>query len=92
MNLGQITAEESLFTYPTGMSYSDYFFPDHAAPLLSVVVANAPDDIRNMCSGNEQCIFDAIQTNNPEIGTGTLNNIKSHSHVIMEASKTNFDT
>ena len=69
------------------MSYSDYFFPDHTAPLLSVVVANAPDNIRNMCSGNEQCIFDAVQTNNPSIGTGTLNSIENNNNDIMQASK-----
>ena len=87
-NLGQIVEQESLFTYPAGMSYSDYYFPNHIAPLLSEVVAGASDDIKAMCNDNEQCIFDAVQTDNPGIGMGTLNSITDNANDIMIASKT----
>ena len=85
---GQITEQESLFTYPSGMGYSDFYFPNHIAPLLSEVVANAPDEIKTMCNDNEQCIFDAVQTNNPEIGMGTLDSIMDNANDVMIASKT----
>ena len=69
------------------MSHSDFYFPDHIAPLLSDVVASAPSDIIEMCNNNEQCIFDAIQTNNPEIGVGTLDSITNNDNDVMVASK-----
>ena len=85
--IGRITEEESLFTYPVGTTYADYDFPDHIPPYLGEVVANAPQDIVNICNNNEQCIFDAVQTNNPEIGAGTLSTIENNNMDIMQTSK-----
>ena len=70
------------------MGYSDFYFPNHIAPLLSEVVASASDDIKTMCNDNEQCIFDAVQTNNLGIGMGTLDSITDNANDIMIASKT----
>ena len=69
------------------MTHADYDFPDHIPPYLSEVVANAPQDIITMCKNNEQCVFDAVQTNNPEIGAGTLSTIESNNMDIMQASE-----
>ena len=71
-----------------GMGFNDFTFPNHIPPFLDEVVANAPDDIKTMCSDNPQCIFDAVQTNNPEIGVGTLDSIEHNNNDIMVASKT----
>ena len=83
---GQITEEESLFTYPVGTSYDDYKHPDHIAPLIDDVVNNAPQNIVDMCNSNERCIFDAVQTENIELGTGTLSTIESNNMDVVEAS------
>lgn len=84
---GQTLEEESLFTYPTGMSHSAYTFPDHIPPYLSEVVASARDDIKAMCNDNPQCIFDAVQTEDPAVGTGTLSNIETNNDDVIIASK-----
>ena len=84
---GQIIERKSLFTYPVGTSFSDFYFPNHIAPLLSDVVASAPDSIATMCNSNPQCIFDAVQTGDPDIGTGTLNTIENNNNDVMIASK-----
>ena len=70
------------------MSYSDYYFPDHNAPLINEVVANAPDDVKSKCSNNKYCIFDYIHTNNLEIGKGTAESITYNTNYIIIASKT----
>lgn len=69
------------------MSHSHYTFPDHIPPYLSEVVANAPDNIKAMCNDNPQCIFDAVQTNDPAVGTGTLSNIETNNDDVLTASK-----
>lgn len=84
---GQIVEEESLFTYPVGTTFSDYTFPDHIPPLISDVVASAPVSTVEMCNNNEQCIFDAVQTGDLSIGTGTLNSIDTNNNDVMIASK-----
>lgn len=71
------------------MSHDHYSFPDHIPPYLSEVVGNASDEIRTMCNDNPQCIFDAVQTNDPAIGTGTLNNIETNNNNVIIASKSN---
>ena len=85
---GQITEEESLFTYPPGKTYSDYYFPNHNAPLLSEVVANALDVDQSRCNDNKQCIFDFVHTNKLEIGKATTDSIKKIIDDILIASKT----
>lgn len=85
--LGQITEGESLFTYPNGTSFSDYYFPDFVPPYLQEVVNNAPPDIVNMCSGNQQCIFDAVETGDNNIGMGTSNVMDSNNMDVSQASE-----
>ena len=83
---GQITEEETFFTYPPGKSYDDYKHPDHIPPLIDDVVNSAPQNIIDICNSNEQCIFDAVQTENIELGTGTLDTIESNNMDVVEAS------
>lgn len=69
------------------MSTADYSFPDHIPPFLDQVVASAPSEIVTQCAGNKQCIFDAVQTGNPQIGTDTLDTINSNTEDVMTASE-----
>ena len=69
------------------MSFSDFTFPDHIPPFLSDVVASASADIISSCTGNEQCIFDAVQTGDPNIGMGTLDTVTNNNEDVVVASK-----
>ena len=82
-----MNAEQSLFTYPDGLSADNFSHPDHTPEFLDEVLANADPRTHDLCKGNVQCIFDASQTGNEEVGRATLqfdNNARQNE---MEASK-----
>ncbi len=53
------------------MSAANYSFPNHV-PIFADETENVPDDVLAACGDNQECIFDAIQTGNLEIGMETL--------------------
>ena len=69
------------------MTHSDYHFPNHIAPLLSEVVASAVGNVKTKCSNNKFCIFDYMQTLDPEIGKGTVDSLTKNAQDIIIASK-----
>lgn len=69
---GQITDDTSLFTYPDGLSVANFSDPTHLPRFLDEVVNDAPADVISFCNNDAQCIFDAMETGNMEIGLETL--------------------
>lgn len=69
--IGLINPEESLFTYPTGMSAEDFSFPNHIPTFLDDVLAGAPQELMDQCGSDSMCIFDATQTGDVAIGLET---------------------
>ena len=69
---GQITDDTSLFTYPEGLSVSNFSDPNHMPDFLNEVLDAASDETRTVCSNNPECIFDVTETGNMEIGLETL--------------------
>ena len=46
--------------------------PDHLPIFLDDVLANATDDVLSLCGNDTECIFDASETGNVDIGLETL--------------------
>ena len=69
---GQIEPEESLFTYPPGSSAADFSVPDHEPDFVDEVVANATQEVLDLCGTNVRCIFDATQTGDVNVGLDTM--------------------
>lgn len=69
---GIIEQEGSLFTYPEESTTADYQFPNHMPVFLTNVLATAPQDVLDACGDNNDCIFDAIQTGDINIGIQTM--------------------
>ncbi len=67
---GQITQEESLFTYPGGMGVDDFSDPLHIPPFMDDLVVDQA--IVDMCGGDIECMFDATVTGIAELGMATL--------------------
>ena len=85
--LGEVNAEQSLFTYPEGLSADNFSHPDHIPDFLDEVLANSDPQTRELCKGNAECIFDVSQTGNEEIGMATLQFDNNTRQSQMEASK-----
>ena len=69
---GQITDNTSLFTYPEGFSVANFSDPTHTPRFLDEVFNDASNETRALCGNNPECIFDATETGNMEIGLQTL--------------------
>jgi hypothetical protein len=69
---GQITDDTSLFTYPEGFSVANFSDPDRMTAFLDEVLDSASNETRALCGNNPECIFDATETGNMEIGLETL--------------------
>ena len=51
------------------MNFSD---PNHVPLFLDQILANATDEIVSLCGNNAECIFDATETGDMNIGLETL--------------------
>ena len=69
---GEIEPSLSLFTYAEGMTAQSFSHPEHEPVFLDEVIESASDEILQLCGDNAECIFDAIQTGNTEVGLDTL--------------------
>ena len=67
---GQITSQESLFTYPPGLGPSDFSNPSHV-PVFSDQL-NISAEARAACGGSQACLFDATATNDINVGVQTM--------------------
>ena len=87
VHVGEISAHESLFTYPDGLSAHDFSHPDHIPDFPDEILANADSHVRELCNDNAECIFDVTQTGNEEVGMATLEFDRNTRQGQMESSK-----
>lgn len=84
---GQISNNTSLFTYPEGFSVTSFSDPNHMPRFLDEVVRNATDEVISRCGDNPECIFDATETGNVDIGLETLQTNQDNVNDQMVACK-----
>ena len=82
-----MSAEQSLFTYPDGLSAESFSHPDHIPDFLDDILMNADPSLRQLCQNNARCVFDTSQTGNDEVGMATLQFDINTTQSQMEASK-----
>ena len=91
---GQISEEESLFTYPPGMTTDDYSYPDHSPVFLDELLPNADPEIVEFCDGDPQCVYDYTETNDSSIANSTkmtnMENVNNSVQASMFLFKKNF--
>lgn len=88
---GEILPEETLFTYPVDSGPANFSFPDHLPAFLEDIVENVPQEIRDACGDDPQCIFDYSETGNEEIGMETLNTNMENENDQIQACKAQCD-
>lgn len=69
---GHIDPEESLFTYPEGLTASNFSYPNHMPMFMDELDETTIAAARDVCGDNKQCIFDLTQTGNTELAMTTL--------------------
>ena len=71
---GQITVDESIFTYLSGQSASDFSNPSHMPSFLDEIRSSLEgnSDLVEICGNNTQCMFDIDQTGDTNVGMDTL--------------------
>ena len=67
---GQITQDESMFTYESGESVATFANASFVPAFASDVVVS--DEVMEACQGDSECIYDTIQTGDQNIGMATL--------------------
>ena len=85
--------DDSLFYYPDGESPLDFHDPSWVPAFSSDVLDSADDAVIDSCTPEgatqpvEQCVFDAEQTNNINIGMATLNTLNDNNLAMAESSE-----
>jgi len=71
---GQITSEESIFTYEPGEDAANFSVPNHIPPFLDEVMLNLTGNLTltNVCGNNVECLFDFDQTGDVEVGMAAI--------------------
>ena len=71
---GQITEEESIFTYEAGKSVEAYSNADHIPPFLDELLAGLMNNstLTAVCGDNVECLFDFDQTGDVEVGMAAI--------------------
>ena len=71
---GQITEEESIFTYEAGKSVEAYSNTDHIPPFLDELLAGLMNNstLTAVCGDNVECLFDFDQTGDIEVGMAAI--------------------
>ena len=69
-SLGQVTQNESIFTYGSGESVDTFSDPNHAPPFLDEMLSNLMGNstLTAVCGTNVECLFDFAQTGDMEVG------------------------
>ena len=84
---GEIEPSQSLFTYPEGLTASNFSYPQHEPVFLDEVIHLASEEILQLCGDNAECIFDAIQTGNTDVALDTLQTDTTNSNDQMITCK-----
>ena len=74
--LGQITPDESIFTYEMGESTETFAMPDHVPVFLDELLADLNEvqraEVEEACGQDASCAFDLLETNNPALAQNSL--------------------
>ena len=70
--IGQVYEAESLFYYGEGSDVSSFSNPDHVPVFPDEELDRYTEDEKAACNNDPQCLFDTVETNDPEIGRETL--------------------
>ena len=82
---GQISQNESLFTYADGQNVTTFANPNHVPVFLDEVLANASSEIVQFCNNDPMCIFDYDQTGDANVGMATLVTNEGNNNDEMQA-------
>ena len=82
---GQISQNESLFTYADGQNVTTFANPNHVPVFLDEVVANTAPEIVQSCNNDPMCIFDYNQTGDANVGMATLTTNQNNNNDQMQA-------
>ena len=87
--LGQITQEESIFTYEAGKSVGTFSNPDHTPPFLDELLASLVNSstLTDVCGDNIECLFDFAQTGDMEVGMAAITVANETATEMQEACK-----
>ncbi|XP_071944594.1 uncharacterized protein [Antedon mediterranea] len=74
-NSWRLSEEDSMFVYPSGMSYEDFndesFQPLFLDELKATADSQLLQEAEDRCGLNRQCLFDALATKNVDIGVNS---------------------
>lgn len=84
----KITKEESLFTYPEGLSYIDFQDESFTPSFYQPKPEDVSFDVQEMCGASQECLFDYVNTGgNKEFANNTVKTEKK-----IEEQKKELDT
>lgn len=71
---GQITPEESIFTYDVGKNIQYFSDPNHVPPFLDEMLLDLMRNstLTDICGDNVECLFDFTQTGEVEVGMAAI--------------------
>ena len=86
---GQITEEESIFTYEAGKSVDTFSNPFHTPPFLDELLTSlmSNSNLTAVCGDNIECLFDFDQTGDVEVGIAALTVANEAATEMLEACK-----
>ena len=72
--LGQVTSEESIFTYEPGESVVTFSYPNHIPPFLDEILSSLMGNstLTDVCGNNAECLFDFNQTGDATVGMAAM--------------------
>ena len=74
MHIGQVTQDESIFTYESGENVDTFSIPDHIPPFLDEILSDLTGNstLTDVCGNNVECLFDFSQTGDMEVGMAAI--------------------
>ena len=87
--LGQITEQESIFTYESNQSVDTFSVPDHMPPFLDEISSSLMNNstLTDICGDNVECLFDFDQTGDVEVGMAAMTVENETATEMQEACK-----
>ena len=72
--LGQISQNESIFTYEMGDDVDTFSVPNHVPPFLDEIRSDLMGNstLTDVCGDNLECLFDFSQTGDVEVGMAAM--------------------
>ena len=71
IHTGRVRESESIFVYKGSDTYTNVNDDTDFTPQFGVDLGSIPEDVRESCGNNTQCLFDYQQTGNLELAMST---------------------